>query len=81
MYYTSVPMYHFTKLTLATLSFVSGLFCLCSLICPLLQIGCYSKIKNRMANNVDPDEMVHRDLHCLQMYQFWSAGMTGLSGF
>ena len=34
---------------------------------------------NRMANNVDPDEMAHYepshlDLHCLQRYLSWSAG-------
>ena len=36
-----------------------------------------------MANCVDPDEMAHHepyhlDLHCLQKYQFWSAGLKGL---
>ena len=40
-----------------------------------------------MANSVDPDVMVHYqeyfepshlDLHCLHMYQFWSAGQKGL---
>ena len=36
-----------------------------------------------MANSVYPDEMAHHepshlDLHCLQRYLFWSAGMKGL---
>ena len=49
----------------------------------LLQIGFQSKINNRMVNSVDPDEMApyepsHLDLHCLQRYLYWSAGMEGL---
>ena len=44
--------------------------------------GCQSKIKNRMADSVDPDEMAHYeqshlDLHCLHRYWFWSAGLKG----
>ena len=36
-----------------------------------------------MANSEDPDEMAHYmpfhlDLHCLQRYQYWSAGLKGL---
>ena len=43
-----------------------------------------SKIKNIMANSVDPDEtaydeMSHLDLHCLHRYLFWSAGLKGLT--
>ena len=38
---------------------------------------------SRMTNSVDPgetahDEPFHLDLHCLQRYLFWSAGMKGL---
>ena len=39
-----------------------------------------SKTNNRMANSVDPDETAkpsHLDLHCLQKYLCWSAGMKG----
>ena len=41
------------------------------------------KIKNRMADSVDPDEMAHYepshlDLHCLYRYLFWSARLKGL---
>ena len=41
------------------------------------------KIKNRMANSVDPDEMAqhessHLDLHCLQKCWFWSVGLKEL---
>ena len=40
-----------------------------------------SKINNRMANSVDSDETAHEpshlDLHCLQRYLYWSAGMKG----
>ena len=41
-----------------------------------------AKSNNRMANSVDPDEMAsnepsHLDLHCLQRYLYWSAGMKG----
>ena len=37
------------------------------------------KIKNRIANSVDPDETArykpsHLDLHCLHMYWLWPAG-------
>ena len=37
-----------------------------------------------MANSVDPDEMAHYepshlDLHCLQRYLCWSAGMKEVS--
>ena len=37
-------------------------------------------IKNRMVNSVDPDEMTcfkppQMDLHCLDRYMFWSAGL------
>ena len=44
--------------------------------------GIKSKIKNRKANRVDPDEMAryepsHLDLHCLHRYLFWSAGLKG----
>ena len=49
----------------------------------LLQIGFQSKVNNRNAN---PDETAHYepshlDLHCLQMYPCWSAGMKGLKRF
>ena len=49
---------------------------------PLMQ----SKIKIRMANNVDPDEMAgyqpsHLDLHCLCRYWFWSALLKRLRGW
>ena len=41
------------------------------------------KINYRTANSVDSDEMAHYepsrlDLHCLQKYLFWSAGLKGL---
>ena len=41
------------------------------------------KVKSRMANSVDHDEMAHYepshlDLHCLQRYLFEFAGMKGL---
>ena len=32
-----------------------------------------------MVNNVDPDQMAHYDLHCLQRYMFWSGGMKELT--
>ena len=37
-----------------------------------------------MENSVDPDETAcyewsHLDLHCLQKYLYWSAGMKGLT--
>ena len=39
--------------------------------------GFLSKINNRMANSVDPDETAHYEpshlgLHCLQRYLYWS---------
>ena len=42
------------------------------------------KINNKMANSVDPDKMAcyklsHMDLHCLQRFLYWSAGMKGLT--
>ena len=42
-----------------------------------------TKIKNRMANSVDPDEMAcykpsYLDLLCLQRYMLWFAGLKGL---
>ena len=45
--------------------------------------GFQSKINNRMAKSADPDEMArheasHLDLHCLQRYMYWSAGIEGL---
>ena len=45
--------------------------------------GFQSKIKNRMANSEDPDEMAHnepshQDLHCLQRYLIWSVMLKGL---
>ena len=45
---------------------------------------CQSKIKNRMANSVDPDKTAHYkpshlDLHCLQRYLYGSVGMKGCS--
>ena len=48
--------------------------------------GFQSKINNRMANSVDPDEMAHYKpsrlgLHCLQKYQYWSVGMKRLNAF
>ena len=35
---------------------------------------------NKMASSIGPDEMEpsHLDLHCLQRYPCWSAGMKGL---
>ena len=41
------------------------------------------KINQRMANSVDPDETAryessHLDLHCLQRYLYWSAGIKEL---
>ena len=41
------------------------------------------KIKNRMANSVDPDETSryvpsHLDLNCLHSYLFWSVRLNGL---
>ena len=35
------------------------------------------KIKNRMANSVDPEQS-HLDLHCLCKYMYWSAGLKEL---
>ena len=42
------------------------------------------KINHRIANSVDPDETAryepsHLDLHCLQRYLYWSAGLKGLN--
>ena len=47
--------------------------------------GVQSKMNNRMAKSVDPDETArheqsHRDRHCLEMYLFWFAGMNGIIG-
>ena len=47
-------------------------------------VGFQSKIKNRMANSVDTDEMAHYepshlDLHCLQRYLYWSSVTKGLT--
>ena len=44
---------------------------------------CHTKIPNQMPNSVDPDEkalyeLYHLDLHCLQMYMFWSVGLKEL---
>ena len=60
----------FLKWTLPSLIFVV----------PIISDGSESKNENRMANRVDPDEMAHNkpshlDLHCLQKYQLWSAGL------
>ena len=46
--------------------------------------GCHYKNENTMANNVKPDGMAHVEpsylnLHCLQRYWFWSAGVKGLN--
>ena len=46
--------------------------------------GFQSKINNRVANSVDPDDTAHyvpfhQDLHCLQKYIFWFVGMKGLN--
>ena len=46
--------------------------------------GFQCKIKNKMANSVDPDETAHYepshlDLHYLQRYLCWSVGMKGLN--
>ena len=46
--------------------------------------GFQTKIKNRMANSVDPDETAHYkqshlDLHSLHRCWFWSAGLKGLT--
>ena len=62
---------YFHLLTLSSLYFYSGFFHLWIWSEPLSQIGISVKNKNRMANCVDPDEMVHyeqshHDLHCLQ---------------
>ena len=43
-----------------------------------------SKINNRMANSVNPDEMAHYepshlDQHCLQKCLCWLVGMKGLT--
>ena len=48
-----------------------------------MQIGVSVKSKNRMANNVNPDETAldepsDLDLHCLHRYLFWSARLKGL---
>ena len=45
--------------------------------------GFQSKIKNKTANSVDPDEMAHSemshlDLHYVDKYWFWSARTKGL---
>ena len=42
------------------------------------------KIKIRMANSVDPNEMAHYkpshlDLYCLRRYLFWSVRLNGLT--
>ena len=65
------------------LSLWNGLFHLRIWSHPLLQIEVLVKNNNRMANSVDPDEMAHYepshlDLHCLQRYMYWSAGIRGL---
>ena len=44
--------------------------------------GVSQKIKNRMANSVDPDEMAHYEpshlnLHCLQRCLVWFKGLKG----
>ena len=50
-----------------------------------MQKGFWSKIKNRMANSVDPEETAHcepshLDLYCLHRYLFGSTGLKGLLG-
>ena len=47
-----------------------------------LKKGFQFKVKNRMASNVDPDEMAHHepshlDLHCLHKFLSWSAWLKG----
>ena len=48
--------------------------------------GVQSKIKNRMANSVDPDdetahyESSHLDLYCLHRCLFWTARLKDLTG-
>ena len=51
-----------------------------NLVMSILQIGMSVKIRNRMANSVDPDETAHhkpshQDLHCLHRCLVWSAGL------
>ena len=65
-------------LTLSPLSLWNGLFHPWIWACWLMQN--MVSIKNRMVNSVDPDEMTrfkppHMDLHCLDRYMFWSAGL------
>ena len=50
------------------------------------KLGFQPKIKNRMANSVDPDETAHYELshlalHCLHryLYMYWSVGMKRLT--
>ena len=45
--------------------------------------GGHYEIKDRMENSVDPDAAAHYELsnlnlHCLQRYLVWSAGLKGL---
>ena len=50
-----------------------------------MQIGFQSKVKSRVENSVDPDEMAHHEpshlgLHSLHGYLFWYEGSGWLSG-
>ena len=50
-----------------------------------MQKGFQSKIKNRIPNSVDPDDMAqyersYQDLKCLHRYLFWSTGLKRLIG-
>ena len=74
---------HWIWLILSTLSFLNGLFQPWLWILLRLQIGFESKLNNILANSVDPNDTDHYeqsrlDLHCLQRYLYWSAGVTGL---
>ena len=48
------------------------------------KLGFQSKINNKMATSVDPDETApdepsHLDLHCLERYLYWPVGIKGLN--
>ena len=58
------------SLTLSSLSLWSGLSHPWILTCPLMQKGFQSKIKNRMANRVDPDDYESSGVHYLHGYLF-----------
>ena len=74
----------FPIVTFSALSFWNGLFNPWVWTCTLCKQEFQSKLKNRMANSIDPDETVHnepshQDLHYWSRYLFRTGGFKWLS--